>query len=352
MILENDGDIGGERYTVRKLREFDFGAVDDPPGTPGDWEQHLEAGDLLFVRRNMPWWNLTSQLIAGLDGFFSHVMLYVGRGYLVDATSKGVTLTALSSYANEWSDGTCIIVGRPRRSRDERQAVADWARGKARPPKDPVAVNFDMAALATAFVVLSKLRLRRTLTGKFNRAADDIGPSIAKARQSVSAAMDEMRSQQELFDDPFERPQIPEGVCAGFVWQAYARKSIPIIPAFLVGTRISNGLIFGSPTVDPSVLDVLLDEAPADTFGATAQIKSAFENVAPLLREARVIMPALAGATIGTRRGTILSMLGPNDLFCSGDIAHRFFLAEEHKTTATEWDKEQRARETQVEVAR
>lgn len=353
MILETDGDLDGHNYTVRKLRKNYFDSVDDPPvavdATSEEhlnaWTERLEAGDLVFVRRNMPWWNLTSQLIAGLDGFFSHVMLYVGDRYFVDATSRGVSLTPLEDYRLAWGDGTCIIAGRPKRPADERSAVARWARDIARPANDPVGVNFDMAALATAFAVLSKLRVRKALAHKLNRPVEGVGPSITQVRGAVSKAMDEMRGQQEEFDDPFERPQIPQGVCAGFVWQAYARNSTPLVPAFLHGTRISNGSVFGSPTVDPSVLEILLDEAPAETFGPANQIKSAFDNIAPLLREARVVLPALAEATVGTRRSTMLQMLGPNDLYCSGDIEGRFFLAAEHKTTALDWETEQKALE-------
>ena len=272
----------------------------------------LEVGDLLLCRSTGNW---LSDLIAGLDGYWTHSALYCGNSTIVHAYTAGVGQVGLDKFVGTYPDG--LAVARPSRSLAEREAAAKCALDLAE--ADPGDVAYSGWDLGVAFAVLRRAQAR----GAWRSLPGDDG----------------LESMEHML---WNRDGITEfsSTCSGLVYRCYsegAKAPLKITPA--PGLDVEDEqLVF--PTDDEALYKAAVAETAAGEEWAPELEGFGRPDLSRWKDKFLLIGGALAGwafyAAADDRSVPLKQGVSPSDLWCSDDISQRWFVSDEHAKKATE----------------
>ncbi len=280
---------------------------------PGDTPtaQTLEPGDILLCRSDGHW---LSDLISGLDGYWTHSALYCGESTVVHAYTAGVGEVDLEAFIGNYPAG--VAVARPRRTPAEREAAARFARDLA--AADPKTVQYSGWDLGVAFAALRRARAR----GAWRSL-----PPVDEGLESVLRL-------------PWSADDVTEfcSTCSGLVYRCYsdgADAALEITPA--PGLAVEDGrLVF--PDEEDDLYRAVIEETAPGEEGAPE-----LEGVGrPDLRAWRDRVELIGGALAGwaffaaddDRSVPLERGVSPADLWCSDDIDQRWFVSATHAQEA------------------
>lgn len=284
---------------------------------PEQWtDEYLLPGDVVFCRNETA---LTTRLIERLDGFFSHVGIYVGGGRMVHSFTGGVVEWELTS--DSFEQYNCLAVGRPKApSIAARKRVASWAERQVNDETVPFGA-FDLGQTC-ALLARARFMFWRRFLPK---------PSTAAIDETIERAT-------ELLESAAQEGKVVMSTCAGFAWRSWAQSDHPVTPQLVKGTLISDGLL-RKPDDDISVLEWLADGAPPameSAAGLPLMSDEELEKYKRLARLAGNAFPGLRRMANPTNDVPLHEAVAPGDLWCSPDMEQRFFLADRFKQQAAQ----------------
>ncbi len=277
-------------------------------------EEALEPGDIVVCRNADHW---MSQIITNLDGYWSHSALYVGQGEILHAASGGVAYDRLDTFAARYPAG--VGVARPDRPVEDRRGAAEWARALVATSPDgsdePV-TRYSGRDLGIAFALL------------------------LRARASGARRLEPLDAVEEGLESML-RPGGFSSTCSGFVYQAYAeglQDPLEIVPA--PGLRVEDGEFYFPDGDD--LYRSLIEDSPheggelgePELEGLGLPTIWAWRNKAALFGGLAVGWATTMVPT--NRRVPIEKGVSPADLWCSPEIANRWYLSPDHATLAYE----------------
>lgn len=310
------------------------GSIDFLDG-PNQWtDDSLLLGDLIFARdETVP----TTRLIEVLDGFFSHVGVYVGDGRMVHSYSEGVVQWELTSDLYERY--SCLALGRPKAlSSEVRKAAAEFASSRVRAGADAVPYGaFDLGQ-TTGLRARARLLLWRKLLPQ---------PSAAELDALMEWA-------HELIEQEQSRTEPTPTTCSGFAWRSWCHSGCPLRPKLVNGVlakdlRQPQVLAVGSQhqipagfpprerASRPRLLGRLVGVLQHDRLmGLSKDELDKAKHLANLWAESR---PGLRRMLYPSNTVALHQTVTPGDLWCSDSMETRMFLSKECKDFATRWSK-------------
>lgn len=300
-------------YIEDSIHAKDLGSLE----SVDQWnDDHLRPGDLIFCRQEKA---LTTLLIEQLDGFFTHVGVYVGNGRMVHSFAEGVVEWELTpEFVGHYS---CLAIARPNvRSEVTRAKVATWARDQVH--SGPAKIPFGAVDLGQACALLARGRMllwRRLLP---KPTAADIDGAIEKAQELIE--LSEVNNEEV------------RSTCAGFSWRSWESAEAPITPRLARGLLISQGLLRTWDNEDPSVLEWLLDgaETESSSSGLPLLDKKELERYKAFAQLAVKALPGLGRMLNPGKAVPLHEAVAPGDLWCSPSMGERFFLTAAHRDRA------------------
>lgn len=271
----------------------------------------LEPGDIVVFRANNNW---ISKLISSLDGYWSHSSIYVGDGNVAHAYSSGIGVMPLETVAGYYDEG--YATARPNRTAAQRAAAAREARKLAATR----GAEYSGRDLGLAFAMLCRVKMRSLLDAHFGFPPDDGLETIDGLEALLTRADVEM-------------------TCSGFVYACYAAANDPaplaIEPA--PGLELRGGSLFVRKDLESAGS---IDEM---TIYEAMQIDDGLEGFElPNWKALKSKLGLLAEAGFGIAKNmvdgesvSIEAGVTPGDLWCSPEIAERWFLDEAGRTIAS-----------------
>ena len=294
---------------VRTVQDLGFDEVDvlAEDGEPADL---LEPGDILLCRGTNNW---LSDLISSLDGFWTHSAVYGGDGLVVHAYTAGVGTIGIADFLARYPGG--VGVARPAFSAAERAEAAEFARTLAALDGTDDEARYSGWDLGVAYALLRRARER--------------GAPVLRGGDGL-----EFLDWLPWCGDDVE---YFAATCSGMVYRCYsdgADYPLSITPA--PGLAVEDQML-----IFPNNKD--LYSAAAEAAVIDEKLASDLERIGrPDLGHWRdrflLVGGALAGwaffASDDKRSVPLVKGVTPSDLWCSPDIAQRWFVTREHAEIA------------------
>lgn len=300
------------RRRLRNICDLGLGDLDvlDP--------DELQPGDILVFRANN---NRLSKLITSLDGYWSHSAIYVGGGDVAHSYTAGIGLMSFETITSHYDEG--YAVARPNRTEEQRNAAADYARRIAATPD----TEYSGRDLGLAFALLARVRIREFLDSL------RLPPEATINDEGLGAF--------------FQRAEV-EKTCSGFVYSCYAGANggkpgpLAVVPA--PGIALRDGLLSVRSNLEAMTSPAEATD-PADMSILAAAMSLGDDDLESLARvDWAALKPKLdmfGGAGIAILQNIfsgdeipIEAGVTPADLWCSPEIADRWFLTHEGQKIA------------------
>lgn len=292
----------------------------DLPSFPGIDEavDSLLPGDLILCRNEG---SELTRLIEILDGFFSHVCVYVGEGKVVHALLDGIVQSDLrTDFGPEY---VSLGWARPAATDAIRTRVGEWAIEQV-DEDQPIPYSAVDLGQTTALLARAHLAVWR----------DHLPPPDAVGIQEAINVAEKLL---ESDDEP------RASTCAGFAWRAWSAADSPIVPRLANGTLLSGGML-RDQTKGASLLEWLDGDDPStvttfeDPQSRSASLSDAdWAKWKKLAKLGLQSVPGLVQMVRPTKSFPLHNAVAPGDLWCSPTITDRGFLSPAYRQHAVDY---------------